>query len=61
MQALDFIVNGLQRGKSDMGIVVGTNFMATLITTTAFRKLGAFSPDVRYKYYNARAKWIWMQ
>ena len=55
LQALDLVVEGLQHHKSEMGIVIGTNFMASVDTNLAFEKLGTISADGRSKYCDASA------
>jgi len=55
LQALDLVVEGLQQHKSEMGIVIGTNFMASVNTNLAFEKLGTISSDGRSKYCDAGA------
>ena len=55
LQALDLVVEGLQQHKSEMGIVIGTNFMASVNTNLAFEKLGTISADGRSKYCDAGA------
>eukprot|EP00803_Ostreobium_quekettii_P003477 evm.model.scf_39.5 EVM.evm.TU.scf_39.5 scf_39:30521-33540(-) len=55
MQALDFAVDGLQQGKSEMGVVVGVNFLAAPYLNIALQKLGVVSPDGRCKYCDAGA------
>ena len=55
MQALDLVVEGLQQRKSEMGIVVGANFLATPRMNIAFQKLGTISVDGRCKYCDVGA------
>ena len=37
LQALDLVVEGLQHHKSEMGLVIGTNFMASVDTNITFQ------------------------
>ena len=55
LQALDYVVEGLQHYKSEMGIVIGSNFIASPETNLRFQQLGAISSDGRSKYCDAGA------
>eukprot|EP00803_Ostreobium_quekettii_P010171 evm.model.scf_232EXC.5 EVM.evm.TU.scf_232EXC.5 scf_232EXC:69333-70907(-) len=55
MQALDLAVEGLQQGQSEMGVVVGVNYLATPYLNIALQKLCAISPDGTCKFCDAAA------